>query len=130
MPLYLHISAKSQVVLDAAVREVQKLIDQDLAPLIEDRTLIARARATGQPIPQQVIQAQQRQKWPEERLFIGLESMRNFNVRAKVVGPGGMFVKFIQAETGARVQIKGQGSGFMESDTGRESDEPMHISIS
>lgn len=40
-----------------------------------------------------------------------------------------MFVKYIQAETGARVQIKGQGSGFMESDTGRESDEPMHINI-
>lgn len=40
-----------------------------------------------------------------------------------------MFVKFIQAETGARVQIKGRGSGFMESDTGQESNDPMHISI-
>lgn len=40
-----------------------------------------------------------------------------------------MFVKFIQAETGARVQIKGRGSGFLENDTGRESDEPMHISV-
>lgn len=28
-----------------------------------------------------------RPKWPEEKLPIGLESMRNFNVRAKVVGP-------------------------------------------
>lgn len=26
-------------------------------------------------------------KWPEEKIFIGLESIRNFNVRAKVVGP-------------------------------------------
>ena len=41
----------------------------------------------------------------------------------------GIFVKHIQAETGARVQIKGRGSGFMETDTGRESDEPMHINI-
>lgn len=40
-----------------------------------------------------------------------------------------MFVKYIQAETGARVQIKGRGSGFLENDTGRESDEKMHISI-
>lgn len=40
-----------------------------------------------------------------------------------------MFVKYIQAETGARVQIKGRGSGFIENDTGRESDEAMHISI-
>jgi hypothetical protein len=34
-----------------------------------------------------------REKWPEDKLFIGLDSMRNFNIRAKVVGPGGMFVK-------------------------------------
>ncbi len=26
-------------------------------------------------------------RWPEEKLPIGLESIRNFNVRAKVVGP-------------------------------------------
>lgn len=126
MPLYLHITATSQVILDAAVRDVQALIDQQLGPLIEERTLIARSRATGAPLPPGV---GQRPKWPEEKLFIQLEPMRNFNVRAKVVGPGGMFVKFIQAETGARVQIKGRGSGFLETDTGRESDDPMHISV-
>lgn len=53
-------------------------------------------------------------KWPEERLPINLESIRNFNVRAKVVGPSGSFVKYIQAETSTRVQIKGLGSGFIE----------------
>lgn len=26
-------------------------------------------------------------KWPEEKLPVGLDSIRNFNVRAKVVGP-------------------------------------------
>jgi len=41
----------------------------------------------------------------------------------------GMFVKHIQQETGTRVQIKGLGSGFYESESGRESDEPMHIHI-
>lgn len=40
-----------------------------------------------------------------------------------------MFVKHIQSETGTRVQIKGLGSGFYDSETGRESDEPMHIHI-
>lgn len=40
-----------------------------------------------------------------------------------------MFVKHIQSETGTRVQIKGQGSGFYEQDTGREGDDLMHISI-
>lgn len=41
-----------------------------------------------------------------------------------------MFVKYIQQETGTRVQIKGQGSGYLDNETGRESEEPMHIHIS
>jgi hypothetical protein len=41
----------------------------------------------------------------------------------------GLFVKYIQQETGTRVQIKGIGSGFVDQETGRESDEPMHIHI-
>jgi hypothetical protein len=53
-------------------------------------------------------------KWPEEKLPIGLESIRNFNIRAKVVGPSGCFVKYIQQETQTRVQIKGIGSGFID----------------
>jgi hypothetical protein len=40
-----------------------------------------------------------------------------------------MFVKYIQQETGTRVQIKGIGSGFVDQETGKESDEPMHIHI-
>ena len=40
-----------------------------------------------------------------------------------------MFVKYIQQETGTRVQIKGLGSGFVDQETGKESDEPMHIHI-
>ncbi len=157
-PLYLHIVATTQSILDAAVGKVQELINQELGPLIDERTMVARNRALGLPPPPGVAPPG-RQKWPEEKIYIGLESLRNFNIRAKTVGPGvcasvviiiiiifivkwmtgvltliyfnsqGMFVKYIQAETGARVQIKGIGSGFMETDTGRESDEPMHINI-
>jgi hypothetical protein len=41
----------------------------------------------------------------------------------------GMFVKYIQQETGTRVQIKGLGSGFINQETGQEDPEPMHIHI-
>ena len=68
-------------------------------------------------------------KWPEEKIPVGLETIRNFNVRAKVVGPQGMFVKYIQQETGTRVQIKGLGSGFVDQETGQEHDEPMYIHV-
>ncbi|ORX33904.1 hypothetical protein BD324DRAFT_637677 [Kockovaella imperatae] len=128
-PLYLHIVAPSQIILNAAVEKINELINQELGPLIDERTLVARNRALGLPPPESLVKRNERVKWPEAKLFIGLESLRNFNVRAKTVGPGGMFVKYIQAETGARVQIKGIGSGFMEAETGREAEEPMHINI-
>jgi len=85
----------------------------DLGPLVEDKKDRLR----------------EKRKWPEEKLPVGLESLRNFNVRAKVVGPQGSFVKYIQQETGTRVQIKGIGSGFIDQETGRESDEPLYIHI-
>lgn len=126
--------------------QIQMLIDQDLGQLVEDRSQWARNRerfGQGGPAPgtganaavvaaggDNGFQARgERRKWPEVKLPIELETIRNFNVRAKVVGPGGLFVKHIQSETGTRVQIKGLGSGFYDQETGRESDEPMHISI-
>lgn len=86
-PLYLHIVANSQVVLDNAVAKVNELIDQDLGPLLDPRTMAARNRALGLPPPEGWMPGG-RVKWPETKLPIGLESLRNFNVRAKTVGPG------------------------------------------
>ncbi|KAI5995637.1 hypothetical protein EDD15DRAFT_2255311 [Pisolithus albus] len=112
-PLYLHLSGSSKDQLQIAIDKINELISLDLGPLVEDKKDRLR----------------EKRKWPEEKLPVGLETIRNFNVRAKVVGPGGMFVKYIQQETGTRVQIKGIGSGFVEQETGKESDEPMHIHI-
>ncbi|KAA1473012.1 eukaryotic type KH-domain (KH-domain type I) [Dentipellis sp. KUC8613] len=112
-PLYLHIAATTPDILQKAIDKVNELIAIDMGSLVDDKKDPRR----------------ERRKWPEEKLPVGLESIRNFNVRAKVVGPQGMFVKYIQQETGTRVQIKGLGSGFVDQETGRESEEPMHIHI-
>jgi len=112
-PLYLHIAATTNEILQKAIAKVNELIALDMGSLVEDKKDRLR----------------EKRKWPEEKLPVGLETIRNFNVRAKVVGPSGMFVKYIQQETGTRVQIKGVGSGFVDQETGRESDEPMHIHI-
>ncbi|KAJ4475459.1 hypothetical protein J3R30DRAFT_555544 [Lentinula aciculospora] len=112
-PLYLHIMAPTREVLDKAIKKVEDLLAIDMGSLVEDK----KDKMGG------------RRKWPEEKMPVGLESIRNFNLRAKVVGPSGSFVKYIQQETGTRVQIKGIGSGFVEQETGRESDEPLYIHI-
>ncbi|TFK39738.1 hypothetical protein BDQ12DRAFT_681128 [Crucibulum laeve] len=110
-PLYLHITASTQEQLQRAIDKVNDLMSMDLGSLVEDK------------------KDPRKRKWPEEKLPVGLESIRNFNVRAKVVGPTGSFVKYIQQETGTRVQIKGIGSGFIDQETGRESEEPLYIHI-
>ncbi|EKM81604.1 hypothetical protein AGABI1DRAFT_98245 [Agaricus bisporus var. burnettii JB137-S8] len=112
-PLFLHIAAATQEALQKAIDKVNELLSVDLGSLVEDKKDKLRDK----------------RRWPEEKLPVGLESIRNFNVRAKVVGPSGCYVKYIQQETGARVQIKGFGSGFIEQETGKESEEPLYIHI-
>lgn len=58
-----------------------------------------------------------------------MENMPGFNLRAKIVGQGGAYVKHIQNETRCRVQIKGRNSGFLEHGTGAESEEPMYLHV-
>ncbi|THH01157.1 hypothetical protein EW026_g1470 [Hermanssonia centrifuga] len=112
-PLYLHISATTNEILQRAIDKVNELISMDMGSLVEDKKDRLR----------------EKRKWPEEKIPVGLDTIRNFNVRAKVVGPSGMFVKYIQQETGTRVQIKGIGSGFVDQETGQEHDEPMYIHV-
>lgn len=71
--------------LDSAVQKVNELINADLGPLVEDRSRFAKNR---ERYFEEGREQGGKRKWPEEKLPIQLESMRNFNVRAKVVGPG------------------------------------------
>lgn len=112
-PLYLHITADTRESLNRCIARINSLMAQDLPPLLDDRLHRNDPRASN-----------------EEIVPIHLEPLRNFNVRAKIVGPSGLFVKYIQHETRVRVQIKGRGSGYLEGETGRELQESMHIHLS
>lgn len=114
-PLYLHISAETKESLDRTIARIYELMARDLPPLLDDRLHRRDDRYMT---------------WPEEKIPVVMESLRNFNVRSKLVGPGGMFVKYIQSETRVRTQIRGQGSGYYEADTGRELEEPLHVHLS
>lgn len=115
-PLYLHITSDTRESLDRCVARINDMMVQDLPPLLDDRLHRNDQRGAN--------------GWPEAMVPITLEPLRNFNVRAKIVGPTGLFVKYIQHETRVRVQIKGKGSGYIESDSGRELEQTMHIHLS
>lgn len=124
-PLYLHVTSTTKDGLEQAVAKIDELMKQELPNLIDER----RFRKTREEQPQVERDHLGRRKWPEERIPIDLEPIPGFNLRAQVVGSGGSYVKHIQQETRCRVQIKGRGSGFLEHDTGAESDEQMYLHV-
>ncbi|KAF2280619.1 uncharacterized protein EI97DRAFT_364082, partial [Westerdykella ornata] len=123
-PLYLRVTSTSKEGLEAAVKEIEKMMQQDLPNLVDERRF--RRNREQDPVERDEFG---RRKWPEEKIPIDLEPINGFNLRAQVVGRGGDNVKYIQQETGCKVQIKGRGSGFMEPVSGQESDEPMFLHI-
>ncbi|OAL48788.1 hypothetical protein IQ07DRAFT_86683 [Pyrenochaeta sp. DS3sAY3a] len=122
-PLYLRVTSTTKAGLDAAVKMIEELMKESLPNLVDERRF---RRREPDPVERD---DQGRRKWPEEKMFVGLEPIHGFNLRAQVVGRGGDNVKFIQQETGCRVQIKGRGSGFIEPGTNQEGEEPMYLHI-
>lgn len=118
--MFLHIASKVKTKMEAAVGIVNRLINSELGPLVDERRFRRGADDRDE---------MGRRKWPEEKIFIGMLPLRGFHLRASVVGTGGSNVKFVQQETRTRIQIKGQGSGFEEVATGKESDEPMYLHV-
>ncbi|KAL0235152.1 hypothetical protein GEMRC1_001734 [Eukaryota sp. GEM-RC1] len=53
----------------------------------------------------------------------------SFNLRAKVLGREGAYVKHITATTGCKVQLKGLGSQFNDPRTGKEEPVPLYMYI-
>ncbi|KAI0612824.1 Aconitate hydratase mitochondrial [Pyrenophora tritici-repentis] len=122
-PLYLRITSTSKEGLDKAVEMIEEMMKEDLPNLVDERRFRRRD-------PENFERDEfGRRKWPEEKISVNLEPINGFNLRAQVVGRGGDNVKYIQQETGCKVQIKGRGSGFMEPNSGSESDEPMYLHI-
>ncbi|RKO83907.1 hypothetical protein BDK51DRAFT_22099, partial [Blyttiomyces helicus] len=135
-PLYLHVSAPTEESLKEALAQIDDLIEQANAPPpppeMERRSSMGPGRDSGVRIKSP---HQGRSYLPvktpsffSEKAFVGIEPDRTFNVRAKLVGPAGQYVKHIQQETGTKVQLKGRGSGYIEHQ-GTEAPEDLHIHV-
>lgn len=119
-PLYLHVAAESQEILDNALKKIQEIIDSTPPVLVHtDTTTSAYHKPAGQPT----------KRFHQAKIFIGIDDP-TFNAKMKLIGIQGANVKHINRETGARLQLRGKGSGFKEPTSGKEAYEPMFFQIS
>lgn len=79
-------------------------------------------------------QTAQGRKGPQKllcRYNVGIEQDRAFNVVRELLGERGSHMKSIADSTGAKLRIRGRGSGFKEGPDMKEaSDEPLMVCIS
>ncbi|MBN3284781.1 KHDC4 protein, partial [Polyodon spathula] len=144
-PLYLHVQGKTQEEVNKAVVCIKEIISEDVL-----RTELAQPQAVAPAVPiynqpskpaahahshAGVVHFRPKnclffQHFVHAKLFVGLhQTVPSFNVNEKIEGPGGSYLHHIQTETGARVFLRGKGSGYMEQASKRESFEPLYLYI-
>lgn len=141
-PLYLHVQGTTQDAVNLAVGRINEIIANGLARQGPRMSRFGTRASNQPPVPRQPpplppppmmglgnTSQGTTMTLVQEKLYIGLEhAPPNFSVKDKVLGPGGAFLQHIQGETGAKVTLRGKGSGFIEP-TGGEAMEPMHVHL-
>ncbi|XP_071345115.1 KH homology domain-containing protein 4-like [Trachinotus anak] len=154
-PLYLHVQGKTQEQVNKAVVRIKEIISEDVlrasaasggqqVPVMPPLTLYPQPPrpVVPSPVPRMpnsnsVSGQGHRPAAPHSgsfvhtKIFVGVDqALPSFNVNEKVEGPGGSYLSHIQTETGARVFLRGKGSGYIEQASKRESFEPLYVYIS
>lgn len=114
-PLHLHLEARSQEELDAAEAIIREIMGP-MAPLTEE-TVVAplplppppSTFVPGQPIPVSRPTGPPPSNAPLMHtctLEVGVDQAAGYQVRGKLLGPKGSYLKHIQDQTGVRVQLR------------------------
>lgn len=64
------------------------------------------------------------------RFDIGIENDKEFQVARRIIGQKGSNMKRIVETSGAKLRLRGKGSGYLEGPLKQESPEPLHLCVS
>lgn len=67
---------------------------------------------------------------PQCQFFIGIDEEPKFKVTRRILGPHGQHMKSIAEASGAKLRLRGLGSGFLEGEEMRESADELMLCVS